>query len=137
MREKLVRVRTQILAILVLALFACSDDDRPPEWSYIHEAIIKPSCTTSACHAKISSAAGIELFDADNAYVLLTGRVCNGAEPPGEPPRNFVVPGDPDRSKLMYLLRGEEVRNMPPDVPLPVADIDLIEQWIVEGAECN
>lgn len=68
---------------------------------------------------------------------MLTGRVCgdDAAEPAD--PRNFVVPGDPTRSKLMYLLRGEEVRNMPPDVPLPDIDIELIEEWILRGAPCD
>jgi hypothetical protein len=38
----------------------------------------------------------------------------------------------------MYLLLGIEVRTaMPPDRPLPEADVALIERWILEGARCN
>jgi hypothetical protein len=37
----------------------------------------------------------------------------------------------------MFLLRGEEVLIMPPDVPLPKAEVELIQRWIQEGATCN
>lgn len=113
------------------------DDSRPASWSYIHEAIIEPSCTQSACHSRASSAFGVELHDAAGGYFALTGRVCGQEDTQADPPRNFVTPGDPARSKLMHLLRGEEVRNMPPDVPLPDVDIALIEEWILRGAPCD
>jgi hypothetical protein len=47
--------------------------------------------------------------------------------------RRFVVPGDP-ASTLMSLLEGDERRRMPPDAPLPAADIELIRRWIEAGA---
>lgn len=56
------------------------------------------------------------------------------------PPDNyapFVVPGEPDQSQLMFLLQGDEIRIMPPDAPLPAADIDLIRIWIADGAKNN
>jgi hypothetical protein len=35
-------------------------------------------------------------------------------------------------------LIGDNVRRaMPPDRALPDADIDLVEQWIVDGALCD
>lgn len=37
----------------------------------------------------------------------------------------------------MYWLRGEYNETMPPDFKLPAAEIDAIEQWIVEGATCE
>ena len=124
--------------LLVVGLLAgCGEDDRPATWTYVHAAIVRPNCTTSACHSNISAAAGLRFEDRETAYLSLTGQVCNGPEVPGEPPRNLVFPGDPERSKLMYLLRGEEVRNMPPDTPLPDVDIELIERWILQGAQCD
>jgi len=124
------------MAILSLALLGCDEEVGPASWSYIHEAIIVPNCTASACHSRLSSAFGIELFDREGAYVALTGVVCE-QDDPAQPARNFVSPGDPARSKLIALLRGTEVAPMPPDVPLPEAEIALIEKWILEGAECN
>jgi len=123
-------------AILTLTLAGCDGEVGPTSWSYIHEAIIVPNCTASACHSRLSSAFGIGLFDREGAYVALTGTVC-GQDDPAQPARNFIAPGDPARSKLIALLRGTEVGPMPPDVALPEAEIDLIERWILEGAACN
>jgi hypothetical protein len=122
-----------------MALFAIGcDDDRPATWEYVYPAVIQPNCATSSCHAHLSGQAGVKLHNSEAAYLILTGHPCDGDAPQGEAPRNFVVPGDPSRSRLMYLLLAQEVRiMMPPDRPLPAPDIDLIEQWILEGALCN
>lgn len=135
------RVR-QGLALLVLgaavALAGCADleDERPATWSYIHAAIIKPNCTTANCHSSMSERADLDLEDRERAYFALVGSSCDGPQP-GDPPRDFVAPGQPESSKLMYLLRGQDVDRMPPDIPLPEAEIDFVEQWILEGASCE
>ena len=57
-----------------------------------------------------------------------------------KPPDNyapFVIPQQPEQSQLMFLLNGDEIRIMPPDAPLPAADVDLIRAWIVDGAKNN
>jgi len=127
-----------VAGVLALSLAGCGQDDRPVSWSYIHAAIITPACTTSACHTKLAAYAGIELHSKEAAYVILTGTPCDSVDPDGEAPRNFVTPGQPENSRLMHLLLGEEVRRqMPPDRPLPDVDIALVEQWILEGAECD
>jgi len=105
----------------------CGDPvaDRPAKWSYISAAIIEPSCSTASCHSKLGRAKGLELESKDGAYTMLVGG-------------GFVVPGAPDQSKLMFLLRGKEVnRRMPPDVPLSDPDIALVERWILEGAKAE
>jgi hypothetical protein len=123
---------------LVLAGSGCGSDDRPPSFRYIHTAILVPSCTTSSCHTSSVSQGGVRLHSVEAAYTMLTGRPCESNRPPEEAPRSYVDPGHPDRSKLMYLLLGIEVRTaMPPDRPLPEADVALIERWILEGARCN
>jgi hypothetical protein len=120
------------------ALGACGEDDRPASWSYIHTAIIAPNCATSSCHTKENAQAGVDLHSIESSYSILVGQACDSNNPPGEAQRNFVAPGQPERSALMYLLIGEEVkRQMPPDRPLPGRDISLIERWILEGAPCN
>ena len=46
-----------------------------------------------------------------------------------------MVPGDQTSSSaLLYLLRGQGSLRMPPDSPLPEADIVLIDDWIKAGA---
>lgn len=116
----------------------CADiDDRPATWSYIFATTIQPSCATSNCHSKVATTAGLALHTRDAAYTFLTGRVCEPLDDSVEADHNFVVPGQPESSKLMYLLRGQEVRRMPPDTPLAEVEIELVERWILEGAECN
>lgn len=113
-------------ALALAAGVACDDpvEDRPASFSYIAAAIIEPSCATAACHSKLGSSEGIQLHTRDSAYTFLVGT-------------GLVVPGQPRRSRLLYLLRGENTLRMPPDLPLPDADIELIERWILEGARNN
>ena len=105
---------------------ACDDpvSDRPASLSYISAAILEPNCATSGCHSQLAATEGVQLHSVEAARVfLLTG--------------DLVVPGQPQRSRLMYLLEGEQTERMPPDQPLPDADIELIERWILEGARDN
>ncbi len=112
----------RLLVLPLVCLAACTGDpsDRPATWSYLHAAIIAPNCATSSCHSSRADTAGVALDDADEAYdVLIT--------------RQFVVPGD-SASTLLDLLEGNERPRMPPDAPLPAADIDLVRAWIEAGA---
>jgi hypothetical protein len=123
---------------LLLATGACGEDERPASFEYIQAAIIGPSCATASCHSAENAQAGLRLHDVASSYSILTGHACGGNDPDLEAPRNYVEPGHPERSRLMYLLLGLEVRQpMPPDRPLPGGDIDLVERWILEGARCN
>lgn len=135
MAASALKTRFAAMAAAVLccvSIGACADiDDRPAEWSYIHAAIIKPNCTSSNCHTDISKAAGISFDDRLEGYRALAGVEC------GQTARDLVVASQPASSKLMYLILGQEVRVMPPDVPLAEAEIDLIERWIMEGALCT
>lgn len=134
------RLGPVVLAVAAFGVTAwgCGgQDSRPASWSYVHAAIIRPNCTTASCHSGLTAKAGVNLEDREGAYLVLTGHACDGSNSGQGAPRNFVNPGNPDDSQLTYLLRGEEVQRMPPDVPLPEADINLIEEWIAEGAKCN
>ncbi len=50
-------------------------------------------------------------------------------------PRPMVVPYQPDASRVVNMLRARGAQRMPPDRPLPEADIVLIEHWILNGAK--
>lgn len=108
--------------MLVVGMLGCTEDpgDRPATWSYLHAAVIVPNCATSSCHGDRAAVAGITLDEAASAYEQLLAR-------------RYVVPGDPG-STLLLLLEGDERRRMPPDAPLPAADIDLVRAWIEAGA---
>lgn len=49
----------------------------------------------------------------------------------------WVIPGDPDASILFRSLRGEGASLMPPGNPLTSQRINLVRQWILEGAQDN
>ena len=107
---------------MLAGVAACTNDpgSRPATWSYIHPAIVAPSCATASCHNELVETANIALDDRETAYALLLDE-------------RFVVPGD-SASALIPLLEGDERTRMPPDAPLPQADIDLIQLWIEAGA---
>jgi hypothetical protein len=107
--------------LLLFALAACTDvDERPASWGYLHAAVIVPNCATASCHSDEAAVAGLTLDDADTAYEqLVTER--------------YVIAGDA-ASPLLQLLRANERDRMPPDAPLPLADIELVEAWITGGA---
>jgi hypothetical protein len=132
------RATAAIATSLVAASPACDGaGDRPTDWHYVHAALLEPACATAGCHSRTTSQAGVDLSTADGAYTVLTGRIC-GAEPrPGDPVGNFVRPGHPESSRLMYLLRGDRTTIMPPDAPLPDGEIAVVERWILAGARCD
>lgn len=114
----------KIVVLGAAAIAGCSADpsSRPTSFTYIHAAIIAPSCATSSCHSSLAQTAGVVLDDKDTAYRILT-----------DPARNYVLAGDPG-STLILLLEGDERTRMPPEAPLPADDIDLIRTWIIDGA---
>src|ERR1041384_1681183 len=116
----MIRVCAAVASLAFLAGCADEVDQRPATWSYLFPAIVEPSCAGVACHSKFSRTAGLELADADRSYPALLTRL--------------VVPGSPEQSKLVYLLRGLEAPRMPPDGALPEPDIALLERWISGGA---
>jgi hypothetical protein len=132
-------LRAVLPTAAVLALAACDGaEDRPSDWNYVHTAILRPSCATAACHSGLSAVGGLDLSTPDSAYAFLTGRVCGAPPQPGDPAGNFVRPGQPESSQLVWMLRGEGTALvMPPDVPLPDVEIAIIERWILEGATCD
>lgn len=124
------------LALLLgsLTSAACAEDDREASFTYIQSAILAPQCATVGCHSTRADVFAIRFDDYEATYSRMTGGEC--ATGPG--PGGLVVPGDPDASLLMARLRGEGVNlQMPPDRPMPKADIDLVAKWIAEGALCN
>lgn len=143
---------------LTLAAFAalaslagCENRQRPATWAYISPVIMQPNCASGSCHSPAAAAAGLDFSTPDRGYSSLTRLWVWVVDPakkgqPGCGPaagtivceqlfRPLVTPYDPQESRLINVLRGRDAPRMPPDRPLDEADIELIEQWILNGAQ--
>ncbi|QDV47631.1 Planctomycete cytochrome C [Stieleria neptunia] len=102
-------------------LFLASGDAVAIEFATDIEPIFHEHCLD--CHGPDEQNSQFRL---DRLAVLLAGG--NSGEP-------AVVPGNPDASYLLSLVKHEEPGwEMPPDGALSPDEIDLIEQWIRGGA---
>jgi hypothetical protein len=96
----------------------------------IQDNVFTPICT--ACHIGAAAPLGLRL-DEDNSYALLVG-----VASVQQPALQRVEPGNPNDSYLVRKLEGTAGvgGRMPLDgAPLPQADIDVIRQWIIDGAQ--
>jgi hypothetical protein len=100
------------------------------DFQSIQDNVFTPIC--SPCHSGASAPEGL-MLDAAHSYSLLVG------VPSQEVPTlDRVKPGDPTNSYLIIKLTngpGIVGQQMPRgEPPLPQATIDVIEQWITNGA---
>ncbi len=101
-----------------------------PNFSEIQASVFTPDCATSGCHAGGNPSAGLNL-EAANSYAMLVG--IQSSQDAGF---QRVEAGDPDNSYLVQKLEGtaSSGQQMAPGAPLPQAEIDVIRQWIQDGA---
>jgi hypothetical protein len=97
------------------------NDDRPETAAYVSAAILVPFCGRAACHSSVTRAHGLDFGSVDDSIATMQSPL-------------VVVPGDPATSRLVTVLTDSR-RVMPPDTPLPTADIDLITRWVAAGAD--
>jgi hypothetical protein len=134
-----------------MALAGCVEaEERSTNWNYLHAAIIEPSCATIGCHSEATRAAGptipeLDLSAPDVAYFGIAGVEC------GDPMPGLLTEIGPEPDyPLMLILLGQrwpgrddfpggevELTQMPPDSPLPPANLALIRQWLEAGAPCE
>ena len=100
------------------------------DWQSIQDHVFTPIC--SPCHSGAGAPLGL-MLDAAHSYSLLVG------VPSGEVASlKRVEPGDPDSSYIIRKLTGAPGivgGQMPLDeTPLPQSTIDVIRQWITNGA---
>ena len=111
------------------------NEDRQPQWSFISPTIIEPACATVNCHSAITHQGNVDLSNSTIGYQTLVN--VHGSADAGSGGTFYVIPGSPDQSALMALLNAVGSIRMPPDNPLPQADIQLISDWISHGAPNN
>lgn len=100
------------------------------DFQSIQDNIFTPICTS--CHSGAGAPQGLEL-DAAHSYALLVGVSSNE-----DPALLRVKAGSPDESYLVLKLQGSPGivgAQMPfGGPPLPQATIDVVRQWITNGA---
>lgn len=103
-----------------ISLAACNqtDNNRPATLEYITEAILQPSCSQYDCHSSFRREFGYA-FDTVSEARKSLGPLVSTAEP---------------ETSLLYVVLTRKLKRMPYDSPLPDKDIDLILQWIQDGA---
>ena len=109
-----------------------NNDPRPQTWSYVSTAILEPSCATANCHSAIAARAGVDLSTRTAGFASLVGRtyvISKDAAP------TLTDDERVQRSSVPKLMRAVGNLRMPPDLPLPEADIELFENWIRAGAK--
>lgn len=101
-----------------------------PTFASIQQNVFTPVCTR--CHAGAAAPTGLRLDEA-SSYAMLVNVA--SVEVPG---LRRVRPGDPDLSYLVQKIEGRAAvgGRMPLNSPaLPQATIDVVKQWIREGAQ--
>lgn len=105
------------------------DDVLEPKFDSIQTNIFDQFCIS--CHIGATAPGGLRL-DAANSFALLVGVASTQ-----EPSLLRVEPSNPDQSYLIQKLEGTAGTGgqMPLGTsPLPQSDIDVVRQWITDGA---
>jgi hypothetical protein len=106
-------------------------------FAQIQRQIFDQNCTSSSCHSSATRSGNMSLA-AGEAYDNLVN-----VEPDNQVARTAgllrVKPSNPDSSFILRKLEGDlqpgEGSQMPLGAaPLPASEIDLIRQWIADGA---
>jgi hypothetical protein len=108
------------VALGLLSCTSCTDsNDQPVTIAYLSETILKPSCGTINCHSALGRTSG---------YVFGT------VEQTTKTLRLLVTPNRAADSLLIAVMR-RKVEPMPPSDAIADSDVELIEQWINDGAK--
>jgi len=97
------------------------------------------SVNCAGCHAGATPPQGLSLASADSSYTNLINVVSPRDPNPSNPTYVRVRPGNPNDSFLIQKLEGTQTLGNPMPLPLgtpplPPATIDVIRQWIQNGA---
>jgi hypothetical protein len=137
--------KNNTLALTLIGLFiaSCSGGDGSglppilppgafgPNFSEIQANIFAPNCATTGCHLGAGAAQGLRLDNA-NSFGMLVGVASSE-----ESSLLRVAPGDPNNSYLIRKLEGSASvgAQMPLNAPpLEQASIEVVRQWITDGA---
>jgi hypothetical protein len=102
-----------------------------PTLASIQANVFTPTCAVAGCHGGAAAQQGLRLDAGFSAASLIN------VASPRDPTLIRVIPGDPSGSFLIHKLEGTQTLGdrMPQGGPyLPQSTIDVIRQWIADGA---
>lgn len=123
-----------VTSFLLAGISGCDDSEEPtgadPRLSMIQAEIFTPSCTQASCHDADGPESDLDLTEgaSHGSLVGVSGQLSSTVR---------VVPGDPDNSLLIQALEGtapDPIRSMPIGLMLEQDQIDIVRQWIEDGA---
>lgn len=127
--------------MLFSLVFACAtetdsggdEEALAPTLQNVQAEVFNSSCAFSGCHQGAGSSGNLALEDGA-AFANLVGIASDGV-----PTATRVVPADPDASYLILKLEAGEgiVGDQMPSAPLDAERIQLVRDWIAQGAQDN
>ena len=127
--------RALVLTLLVGLLSGGTCAPPAPTFTQLKTEIFQPRCGNAAgCHAD-NPVRGVDLLVDPFATLVDKASVT-------DPTKKYVVPGEPENSLLLTILKGPvdagdpalATRQMPPGFSLPEEELANIEAWIAAGA---
>jgi hypothetical protein len=121
---------TSRIVFLAIGLSACGTDDRPETLAYITDTILAPTCALAECHSAMTRefnyafdtvALAQQALDGTDAIRLIAAcdaRPCSGD--------SYLIKVITDRDGYG--------NRMPYDSAMPEEDVQLITDWIRDGA---
>jgi len=133
------------LIFTIIIISACSSSQpattQPaPQLSVTNQPVeVKPTSSQSAVQPTAAqTAAGSSVSFSKDIFPIIQPFVnCHDNLSGYNALMPWVVAGQPENSKLWRRLNGQGGPQMPPDGKLPDAQLNLIYQWIKEGAQNN
>jgi len=112
--------------------------DLEPTLDNVQKHVFDEACATAGCHSAEHAVGGLDLSNADASYASLVGQpAANPAA--AESQLLLVAPDDPEQSFLCNKLEdpsdGEGSPMPPGGYQVAPEYIDLIEDWIADGAK--
>lgn len=126
---------TELVRAVNAALNGCIPTE-PVTFTEIQDTIFTPKCAIPTCHDSVSANANLVLVEG-HAYDELV-EVVPDTDPAAAAGLLLVAPGEPARSFLLLKVQGPPLGQggrMPlTGDPLTAEEIDLIRNWILQGA---
>lgn len=126
----------------------CDEAESHSDFAWIESKILSANCFGSSCHGSATATGKLDL-SVGHAYATLMGATGAGVLSDVDKVHNLVVPGEPNKSYLFFMIRGVEATDGSPPFSTPPSTIgympskssvlccqkiDAIERWILAGA---